>query len=408
MTTLRRDILIYYGYKATTTLTLYRPIMFLYFLAVGLSWTQIALLEAVGSLVSVVTEVPTGYIGDRFGRRRTLIMGTSLIALGLFGIWLANTFLTLMVVYPIWSLGWNLRSGSDPAWLYDRLAVADLSDRFSEIRGRSKAITHTVGIFGAVLGGYLGTVDLAIPFLAAGLLTGIGLVGLVFLSNLDSFYEPTYPSPRESVALLSQSATKYTLRYFVIYYFVLFTGILTIVFMFAQPTIEDTATTIGYHGPIELLLGALYASISLVSAVLSYHTNLLLNYIGLKRWFIIIPGLVGLGLTGLLFIPEITLLVILLSQGISGVTQTLANQYVNDQFSEAGRATLLSLLRMIKKLTSIPIIVVAGWAADTGLSTPEILAIAGLALLCGILLFGQQTFSRFTSHSDAVNPNPNN
>jgi MFS family permease len=80
---LRRDLLLYYWYEATSATTLYRPVMFLYFRALGFSWTQVAILEAVGSLVTVATEVPTGYVGDRVGRRTSPFAGTALIAVAL-------------------------------------------------------------------------------------------------------------------------------------------------------------------------------------------------------------------------------------------------------------------------------------------------------------------------------------
>jgi MFS family permease len=76
---LRRDLLGYYWYEATSATTLYRPVMFLYFRALGFSWTQVAILEAVGSLVTVAT----GYVGDRVGRRTSPFAGTALIAVAL-------------------------------------------------------------------------------------------------------------------------------------------------------------------------------------------------------------------------------------------------------------------------------------------------------------------------------------
>lgn len=159
--TLASDIWAYYWYQATTALALYRPVMFLYFRAIGLTWTQIAVLEAVGGLTTILTEVPTGYVGNRLGRLRSLLVGTVLVGVALAGIGVADSFLELLVWYPLWSLGWNFRSGSNAAWLYDRLAIAGETDRFVTIKGRGVAAASAVGVVGALLGGWLGTYDLA-------------------------------------------------------------------------------------------------------------------------------------------------------------------------------------------------------------------------------------------------------
>ena len=76
----------YYGYKSTKAVEFYRPIMYLFFLAQGLNFTQIAILEATYNVTTVLGEVPTGYVWDRVGRRNSLLLGTVLISLTLVGI----------------------------------------------------------------------------------------------------------------------------------------------------------------------------------------------------------------------------------------------------------------------------------------------------------------------------------
>lgn len=395
MSRLRRDLLVYYGYEATTAMTLYQPIMFLYFRSVGLSWTQIAALEALGSLVTVLTEIPTGYVGDRIGRLTALGVGTVLIAGSMFGVALADSFAVLAAVYPAWSLGWNLRSGNDPAWFYDRLAAAGRSGRFAELRGKAKSITHVVGVVCALLGGVLGAHSLALPFFAAGVLSALGLPALLVLRGVDRHYDRAVPSPRRSLGLVRDALTRPHLRVFVVYYFVCVAGVLAVVFMYAQPVVEGFAADAAYEGSVELLLGALYAAISLVSAVLSAKTGAIANRIGLRRWFAVVPVAVGLGLMGLSVLPLLVLPAILLARGVADVTGTLAGQYVNDHLEGTGRATILSALRMVQKLADMPFLLAAGWAADAGLTTTEVLALFGFGLTVAVLVLGRWTFSRF-------------
>lgn len=90
--------------------------MYLYSLSVGLSFTQITVLEATYNLTTVLGKVPTGYVGDRVGRRNNLLVGTTLIALTLVGIGLAGSFPALVGCTSAgrWS---KLRSDSADAWL---------------------------------------------------------------------------------------------------------------------------------------------------------------------------------------------------------------------------------------------------------------------------------------------------
>lgn len=160
-------VLKYYLYKATKSVEFYRPIMYLFLLAQGLNFTQIAILEAIYNLTTLLGEIPTGYIGDRVGRRNSLLIGTVLISVTLLGIGLANTFLSLAVLYVFWSGGYNFRSGSEDAWLYYTL-TDELSEReFARVRGRGESAALCVGAGAAVVGGYLGSVDLSYPWFVA-------------------------------------------------------------------------------------------------------------------------------------------------------------------------------------------------------------------------------------------------
>ncbi len=47
----------------------------------GLSYTQIMLLDGIWSTGIVVGEVPTGYLGDRMGRRNSLLVGSVVLQL---------------------------------------------------------------------------------------------------------------------------------------------------------------------------------------------------------------------------------------------------------------------------------------------------------------------------------------
>ena len=60
------------------SLTIYSPILVLFYTGRGLSLFQILSLEAFNSAVILFAEVPTGVLGDRIGLKRTVFLGYAL------------------------------------------------------------------------------------------------------------------------------------------------------------------------------------------------------------------------------------------------------------------------------------------------------------------------------------------
>ncbi|WP_423743504.1 MFS transporter (plasmid) [Haladaptatus sp. SPP-AMP-3] len=382
-----RNIGLYYAYKSTKAVEFYRPIMYLYFLSLGLDYTGIAILEGIYNVTTLVSEIPTGYVGDRVGRRNSLLIGTSIITLTLVGIGFAGNFAQLAVLYACWSFGYTFRSGSSDAWLYDTLTDDLSEDRFAHVRGRGQAVALLVGVVGSVLGGYLGNIDLAYPFLVAAGVTGIGVPVLLAMDEPTSYEESESDELgiREAVGVIRETLSNPRLRAFVVYYFVLFSAVSYLVFMYVQPVLETVLPQVGVpKGSVEPILGWFYAAISLLSAGLSYYTGAIRERIGIRTWFLVIPFVVGLGLVTLRFVPVLAIPAFLFARGIAETTRSLASQYVNDRIETLGRATVLSALAMVSSLTVIPFQLGSGLLSDAA-SPLTALAVAGGVLVVGSL-----------------------
>jgi MFS family permease len=385
-----RSVLLYYTYKATKASEFYRPVMYLYFLSQGLSYTDIAVLEALYNLTTVIGEIPTGYVGDRVGRRNSLILGTGIIAVTLVGIaGVASlhggvAFPALAALYVCWSMGYNFRSGSEDAWLYDTLMADRSEDRFTYVRGRGQSVALTVGVVGSIVGGYLGGFALALPFLVAAGVTGFGLVALFAMGEPDrGIDDDEVLGVREGLEIVREVLSRERVRAFVLYYFVLFSAVTYLVFMFLQPTLEVVLTDVGLpESGVESALGWYYAAISLVSAGLSYHAGTIEDRLGIRAWFLAVPVLAGAGLLGIAALPIVAVPVLLLVRAVAETTRSLASRYVNDRIDSAGRATVLSAMAMVSGLTVIPFQFAAGGLSDA--TAPELaLAAAGGALIVG-------------------------
>ncbi|MEF8802445.1 MAG: MFS transporter [Halolamina sp.] len=359
--------------------------MYLFFLAQGLNFTQIATLEALYNLTTLLGEVPTGYVGDRVGRRNSLLVGTGLIAVTLLGIGLAESFLTLAGLYVCWSFGYNFRSGSEDAWLYDTL-TDELSEReFAHVRGRGESVSLAVGAGAAIVGGYLGTIDLSYPWFVAAAVTGIGVLVLLTIEEPETYENADTGSLglRDTLSIVRRTLSQRNLRAFILYYYVLYAAVTYLVFVFLQPIFETVVLDLGVSpGRVESLLGWFYAAYSLFGAALSYYTGAIRDQLGLRTWFIWLPFVVGAALVGMYFVPVFALPTFLLIRGLSDVTRSFAGQYVNDRTTTVGRATVLSAMAMISGLAVVPFQLGSGVLSDV-VSPLFALAVAGAILMGG-------------------------
>ncbi|QLG48479.1 MFS transporter [Natrinema halophilum] len=422
--TVSRSVTKYYLFKATEAVEFYRPVMYLYFLSQGLSFTQIVVIEALYNVTTVLGEIPTGYVGDRIGRRNSLLVGTALITTTLVGIAFASSFVAFAVLFICWSFGYNFRSGTEDAWVYETLTDVSASGEFSHVRGRGESIALTVGVGASLVGGYLGGLDFTYPFLVAAFFTGIGLLVIVTLDE-PTTYEESGSSEmglREARDVVTQTIGQRRLRSFIVYYFVLFSAVTYLVFIFLQPVFESVLTDLNMNltvalprldrsdpytiiistEDVETLLGIYYAAINLASAAISYRISLVRDRIGLRRWFVGVPLVVGGLLMAMAFVPPIAIVALFVGWTSVEPTRVLAGQYINDRIETLGRATVLSAMAMVSALTVIPFQLGSGMISDA-VSPLIALSVAGGVLVVGslILLLWESPIERAPTNRNA-------
>jgi len=91
------------------------------------------------------------------------------------------------VLYVCWSAGYNFRSGSEDAWLYDTLTDGRSEDAFANVRGRGESIALAIGAAAAITGGYLGSIDLSYPWFVASAMTAVGVLVLLTVDESETY-----------------------------------------------------------------------------------------------------------------------------------------------------------------------------------------------------------------------------
>ncbi len=85
----------------------------------GLSMSEVMQTQALFALTIAFCEVPSGYLADLWGRKRAILSGAILCAIGFGMLFFARTFWEFMAYELILGVGISLNSGADLALLYD-------------------------------------------------------------------------------------------------------------------------------------------------------------------------------------------------------------------------------------------------------------------------------------------------
>ena len=112
------------------------PLSTLFYLSRGLGYQQIFLLMMVIVISMFIFEVPTGIIGDKYGRKTSIVIGLIggiIISIGLL---FANSFFQFLMLFTL--LGFNLTfaSGSDEALIYDSLKQSKKQNQMQRHMGK--------------------------------------------------------------------------------------------------------------------------------------------------------------------------------------------------------------------------------------------------------------------------------
>lgn len=154
----------------------------LFLLDAGLSIEEVFFSNAVFSAGMVLFEIPTGVVADTVGRRASYLL--SIVVLG------ATTVLYLIaaradagvevfaLVSLVMGLGFTFYSGALEAWLVDALHSVGEDGDLDHVFARSQQVTGVAMLVGTTTGGFLGQINLGVPFGVRAML----LVGLFAIS----------------------------------------------------------------------------------------------------------------------------------------------------------------------------------------------------------------------------------
>lgn len=141
----------------------------LFKLHAGLDIFQVMLTNAAFTFGMVVFEIPTGVVADTLGRRVSLILCivTLLVSTLLYvaTAWFHWGFWSFMGTSVLLGLGYTFYTGAVDAWMVDALKASGYTEGMEPIFARGQMVFGAAMLVGTLGGGFLGQLDLAVPYL---------------------------------------------------------------------------------------------------------------------------------------------------------------------------------------------------------------------------------------------------
>ncbi|HEY6201138.1 MAG TPA: MFS transporter [Candidatus Binatia bacterium] len=131
---------------------------------IGMSLTEIMWLQSIFGATAVVCEFPSGYVADRLGYRRSLVIGAGFWLAGWIAYALGATFAGIALAEILLGVGLAFISGADSALLYVSVEGGESSDRYRAWEGRVRATSQASEAASAAVGGWLYSIAPRLPF----------------------------------------------------------------------------------------------------------------------------------------------------------------------------------------------------------------------------------------------------
>lgn len=122
---------------------------------IGLTLTEIMLLQAIFGSASVLLEFPSGYVADRLGYRTSLVVGMTLWTVGWMLYAIGRTFGGIALAESVLGAGHAFVSGADAALLFASLDAAGEVGAYRRWEGRVRAAGQACEAVSSAAGGWL-------------------------------------------------------------------------------------------------------------------------------------------------------------------------------------------------------------------------------------------------------------
>jgi len=305
---------------------------------IGLTLTQILLLQSIFSLATIVLDYPAGYVSDRLGYRVALTIA-SLFGIAGWGIYtVAASFTDVLLAEILLGISYSFISGSDSALLYETLRAEGKEQFYARYEGRMNGFAQGGEALGAVFAGVIYAAAPLLPFFLQVAVWGAALG--VTRQMVETPRERVNPA-RSHLAQAFQTA-RYAFRDNRHLRSTIMLNVLLGIASFfpvwlIQPYMRQTGVPLAWFGPA-------WAGANLTVALCAMASHRIHDRLGDRRMVVLFIALIAAGYFGLGMIGGLWgFLFYYLLTGMRGLRGPMMLSHTQAESPSANRAAVLSL-----------------------------------------------------------------
>ncbi len=347
------------------------PIVVLFYQDNGLSMSQIFLLKSVYSIAMVVAELPSGYLADVWGCRRTLLFGAVMGTLGIIIYSVSSDFASFAIAEVILGVGFSFVSGADSAMLYDSLKAKSRENEYIKFEGQITSAGNFAEALAGVAGGLLATISFRTPYYFQIFIAAIAIPAAFFLKEPKHVQERIHLKMKEILAIVKLTYKQPEMRSAILVSS--FTGAATLTYAwFVQPYFKEAGVPVS-------VFGILWTMLNLSTGVFSIFAYRIERRLGRRNTLLLIVILLSAGF--ILTSIEISLAGIAILFGfymVRGLATPVLKDYINQYTDSKVRATILSVRNFEIRIIFAVVGPILGYLTDT-FSLQTALLVAGIS-----------------------------
>ena len=344
-------------YKIFSSLIFTRGILLLFLLQEkNMTFLEVSTYQAIFFISTTLFEMPTGVIGDKFGKVNSLLIGSVLLTLQPILVLLmpSGNVLLLFGCAALQALAYTFISGSDGALLFEILESEDNKERYLSINARLLSLSSII-LGGAILiGGIISNYSWHGVYLLTIFTNLMSCLALLFLRDKSVQKETSFSDDIVAVKKFHFKNIINSFQVSHLYFFFAFLvgfcildGLFATYFNLNQIILEDFKIENAW-------IGTFFSALYFISA-LSYQLGAALHhYFTTKK--IMVMTLIGMA--GLFLVLPLTtnkLVVLIISISICFFPEMLyilVDNIIQENMTSDYRATILSIISLITSLSS--------------------------------------------------------
>lgn len=351
-----KNIKKFYFFSFLQDLSFFTPIFVIFLQSNRLSLESIMILQSLYFLFNLLLEIPTGTVADRYGCKRSLIVGSIFCIFGFVLFAVGSNFMGFLLAMIMYSVGATLMSGADEAFLFETLKGINREVDYPRIFGRARAFTVLGVTIASIVGGYIAEYSMRATFV----LSAISLV-FMFLINL-SLSEPKRVESNSGLKELTGTAIKTIFSDPKIKWCISFFAFVNLViwgaYFLYQPYFQKLGIPIKYFGII-------FSGLNIFVFFASMYFNRVRKYFNDTQ---IVYFVLALTVLPFLFVYQFFsapfVFFFILHQMSRGFLSPFISHLINSSVGSKSRATILSINNMFSRGAQFIFFPIIGFLAD--------------------------------------------